>query len=493
MVRDTREHDGPVYALKRLKKESRSERFLQEIQALRAIAHPNVMRIIDYSNGETADDEGYPYYFVMPNAENGNLKKRVALYKDNLDSVMSVASGLLDAIAAAHGAGYVHRDVKPENILFSGLDHHPWLSDFGICHNINHERLTKVGDIMGPRGFTAPELEGGDYSSVDRSCDFYSLGKVLYYMISGGIIIGREHFDSRFQALAEKGERYRLLQILLSRMIAPIESRVKDIRAIASDLVRIKDWEGSAATLGLSSDVLSKINKQQQNSIDAARIKAENARIQDRNQLILDSTSKSICEWLGAELVKLKALMSQSGNYTISIQEATWNETQYFGTKDYMAISGVEMIFRNNVANFPINNVIKLFVCRRARLQIIMGNDVRPIKPVDPEMSLIPYFIEFNDQQRQFQSGMQGFIKSKTVVDRSRQEFMQRMQQTGRRQVLSNEPLIAKTFIGAPVNLITEFKASEWPAAVEKIQSMFSETIGVVIDHTSSDARSIGA
>ena len=491
-VRDTREPDGPLYALKRLKKESRSERFLQEIQALRSISHQNIIRIVDHSNGETTDDEGYPYYFVMPIAENGNLRKRVTLYKDSIDSVISVFSGLLGGVEAAHSAGYVHRDIKPENILFSSLDHHPWLSDFGICHNINHERLTKFGDVMGPRGFTAPELKDRSSISVDPSCDLYSLGKVVYYMISGGTVIGREHFDAEFRKLSERGERYRLLQILLSRMIAPIENRVKSVQDVALDLTRIRDWESSAATLGLSADVLAKVNKQQQASVELSRIKADNARIQGDNQLVLDNTSNSICAWLRAELVKLKALMSQSGTYTISVQDAVWNETHYFGTNDYVALSGVELVFKNNVSNFPVNNVIKFFVCRKARMQIVFGNDVRPVKPVDPEMSLIPYFLEYNDQQSQFQSIIQGFIKSKSAFDRSRQEFMQRMQQTGRRHTFSEEPLIAKKFVGAPLNLIVEFKASEWPAVVERVQSVFSETIGVVLDYTSSDTRSIG-
>lgn len=63
-------------------------------------------------------------FLVMPIAENGDLSKRVALYKDNnIDSVLLVAKRLADALRAAHGAAVIHRDVKPENVLFAGIHH----------------------------------------------------------------------------------------------------------------------------------------------------------------------------------------------------------------------------------------------------------------------------------------------------------------------------------------------------------------------------------
>lgn len=95
----------------------------------------------------------------MPIAS-GNLEDRVGLYKGDLDAVLRVATQLADALAAAHALEIVHRDVKPANILFPRLDHEVWLSDFGICHDgAAKVRLTGVGEVVGSRGFTAPELE----------------------------------------------------------------------------------------------------------------------------------------------------------------------------------------------------------------------------------------------------------------------------------------------------------------------------------------------
>jgi serine/threonine protein kinase len=170
-VRDTLDPLKTEYALKRLRDAARYGRFLNEIEALRGIDHPNVIKIADHSGEGPPGDTKHKYWFVIPLAS-GSLEQRVGLYKGDFDAVLRVAIQLADALAAAHAKDIVHRDVKPPNILFPRLDHEVWLADFGICHlGTAKERLTRDSEIVGPRAFIAPELEVGGQVPVSGAAD----------------------------------------------------------------------------------------------------------------------------------------------------------------------------------------------------------------------------------------------------------------------------------------------------------------------------------
>jgi serine/threonine protein kinase len=103
-----------------------------------------------------------------------------------------VLTAIADALQAAHAVGVIHRDVKPENIFFRG-DGVPVLGDFGICHTEGDQRVTVVDEAMGSRNYIAPEMESGRRpgAPTDRT-DVYALGKVAYWMVSGGREFARE-------------------------------------------------------------------------------------------------------------------------------------------------------------------------------------------------------------------------------------------------------------------------------------------------------------
>ena len=315
MFRVSRSGDnaGHEFALKRLKKSDRLDRFMAEIEALKRIYHPNVIRIVDHSTPEDLRDEKEPtYWFVMPKAEGRDLSKRLPLYKDSIDATLSVAIQLTEALRAAHSAGIIHRDVKPANILFAGSGHDLWLSDFGICHTVDSERLTPDGRVMGPRGFTAPEIESG-VDHVTPAADIYSLGKVIYYMISGGMVIAREERDAAFHDLGTKGQRYRLLQILLSRMIALLPSRINDIDMVLRELVAIQEWEKTAVQSSLSSSLLATIDHSQQAAINRDRINRDNEAARNNLAGRVQAVADDISSWVEGELLKAKDLMDKSG------------------------------------------------------------------------------------------------------------------------------------------------------------------------------------
>lgn len=210
-------HQGE-FALKRVPDVNRRKQFLNEIEAIKRLtnpeshqAHPNVISLIDHS---ALDDTGKPemQFLVMPIANGGDLGDvgRLSLYKDSIDAVLQVAKQVAGALSAAHAAKIIHRDVKPENILFTGRGHELWLSDFGICLIREAPRVTEPPEVMGPRAFMAPELEQGGQLDVRPSADIYSLGKVIFYMVSGGGILPRDRIhEEQFRKVFAKSRAVR--------------------------------------------------------------------------------------------------------------------------------------------------------------------------------------------------------------------------------------------------------------------------------------------
>jgi serine/threonine protein kinase len=90
------------------------------------------------------------------------------IYTGHIDSTISVAKQIAGALAHAHAAKVVHRDVKPGNILFPEVGHKVWVADFGLSLDDTAERNTIDGEVVGPRFLTAPELEEGGGSMSRR-------------------------------------------------------------------------------------------------------------------------------------------------------------------------------------------------------------------------------------------------------------------------------------------------------------------------------------
>ena len=208
--------------------------------------HPNIMRFIDHSDFNNAGSEG-PMYLVMPLAAAGSLTKRAALYKDQIDSTITVAKALAAALAHAHKNGVVHRDHKPDNILFLAEDHHPLLADFGICLIKGETRFTGDAEIVGPRSFMAPELEDGGKLDVAPAADLYSLGKVIYFMISGGRIFSRERHRETGYDLSSMSGRHAQIWILLDNSICPIGERLTRAEQVIERLEKIENFAKGAA------------------------------------------------------------------------------------------------------------------------------------------------------------------------------------------------------------------------------------------------------
>src|SRR5262249_13153317 len=137
LVEDTSDIVKGTYALKRLKHKERVARFRTEVFALKKLQHDRIIKLIDAKVQEDGSDEDS--YLVMPVAEHGDLDSRLELYRDQFESVVQVALQIARALKHAHEAGVVHRDIKPGNILFPGVGHDVWVSDFGLSLDLSAE------------------------------------------------------------------------------------------------------------------------------------------------------------------------------------------------------------------------------------------------------------------------------------------------------------------------------------------------------------------
>jgi serine/threonine protein kinase len=109
--------------------------------------------------------------------------------------LFAVYKAVCAGVAHIHANGIIHRDLKPENILFIGGT--PKVADLGLCLIAGLERVTSSLEAVGPRFYMAPELEDGRSLDVTPTADIYSLGKILYFMLSGGRIFSRESTTCR--------------------------------------------------------------------------------------------------------------------------------------------------------------------------------------------------------------------------------------------------------------------------------------------------------
>ena len=157
----------------------RVERFEREVRAAAGLTHPNIVTVYEFGQGEGQ------HFYTMELMPGGDLKARIREHPDGMPAAeaVSVAAVVARALDYAHKRGFVHRDVKPENILF-GEDGTPQLTDFGIARAMSEgTRMTAAGMIIGSPHYMSPEQARG--LAVDGRSDLYSLGVVIFEMLTG--------------------------------------------------------------------------------------------------------------------------------------------------------------------------------------------------------------------------------------------------------------------------------------------------------------------
>jgi serine/threonine-protein kinase len=155
------------------------ERFRREARAVAQLSHPHIVTVID-----AGEDDGRPY-IVFEFVEGETLKERIRrMGRLPVAEALAYAIEIARALGAAHARNIVHRDVKPQNVLID-LEGSAKVTDFGIARSLDEEGLTADGRVLGTTDYVSPEQALGH--PVTGPSDLYSLGVVLYEMLTGEV------------------------------------------------------------------------------------------------------------------------------------------------------------------------------------------------------------------------------------------------------------------------------------------------------------------
>lgn len=211
-------------------------RFLAEARTAGSLNHPGIATVHDVGEDGTGDDRDP---FIVMQLVEGTPLSELLRRRGTLppDAVERLLGGVADALAAAHAAGVVHRDVKPANIVLS-TDARPVLVDFGIALGADREPLTETGNVLGTVEYISPEQARG--RTATGASDVYSLGLVAYQCLTGTSPFRRD--TSVATAVAQVGEPLPPLPTSvpsgLARLVVAMTDKDPDARPTA---VQVRD------------------------------------------------------------------------------------------------------------------------------------------------------------------------------------------------------------------------------------------------------------
>jgi TolB-like protein/Tfp pilus assembly protein PilF/predicted Ser/Thr protein kinase len=173
------------------------ERFMREAQAAAALDHPNICTVHEFDQAEETS------FISMAYVEGQSLKKKIESGPLDLEGVLGIAEQVAEGLQEAHKKGVVHRDIKSANIMVT--DRGQAIMDFGLARVTESTLVTQEGMTMGTVAYMSPEQARGE--EVDHRTDIWSLGVVLYEMLTGRLPFKGEHEQAIvYSILKEKPE-----------------------------------------------------------------------------------------------------------------------------------------------------------------------------------------------------------------------------------------------------------------------------------------------
>ena len=248
IYRARQRHSRRIVALKRIlsyhaDSQDTLMRFRREAQAAANLDHPNILPI--YEVGES--HEGLPF-FSMKFAGGGSLLEAASALRSEPRRAVALTAKVARALQYAHDQGILHRDLKPGNILLDGSGE-PLVSDFGLAKWLEPtSHLTRTPTVFGTPGYIAPEQVNGSAGNLTRAADVYSLGAVLFDLLTGQPPFMGEHALKTIQQATEKpAPKLRTLTPALDRDLETIcakclerdpAARYRSAGELADDLER---------------------------------------------------------------------------------------------------------------------------------------------------------------------------------------------------------------------------------------------------------------
>lgn len=237
---------------------TRFSRFEKEIKATAKLNHPNLVPVYEV-NSATLDGAKIHYY-AMCYLPGGELKDKIEAGLSEQESI-DILISLADALGYAHKNGIIHRDIKPQNIIFDGFGK-PVISDLGIAKstdNLDETRVTSTGMSLGTPYYMSPEQAMGE-SELDGRTDIYALGILLYEMLtqhvpftgSSGMAVALKHIQEDIPTLPSKHSH---LQPILAKCLAKDKTRryktadelIEDLTKVNKAITKPADYSTHAA------------------------------------------------------------------------------------------------------------------------------------------------------------------------------------------------------------------------------------------------------
>ena len=197
------------------------ERFRREARSVAQLSHPHIVGVID-----AGEEDGRPY-IVFEYVEGETLKDRIRrMGRLPIDEAIAYAIEIARALGAAHARGIVHRDIKPQNVLVDE-EGSAKVTDFGIARSLDEEGLTADGRVLGTTDYVSPEQALGH--DVDGQSDIYSLGVVLYEMLTGDVPFhGENQVSVAMKHVREDLPDVQLLRPEVSARLAAVVDRMTE-------------------------------------------------------------------------------------------------------------------------------------------------------------------------------------------------------------------------------------------------------------------------
>lgn len=252
------EETGSHFALKMIlhgdqATETTQKRFHAEAQAAKGLDHPNIIHISDVGQLEGRA------YFCMDLIIGESLSERLMRGPMPPRQTARLMLQVARAMDYAHSRGVLHRDLKPSNILIADEGNQPFVVDFGLARDTttSHESLTRSGSVIGTPAYMAPEQAAGKRGQVGRTSDVYSLGAIMYHMLTGRppfqasspvdtVLMLLEQDPITPRVLNRNADR-QLEMIAMRCLQKPQDLRYESAAALADDLERFLNQESVSA------------------------------------------------------------------------------------------------------------------------------------------------------------------------------------------------------------------------------------------------------